>query len=302
MIDRSLILFTKLISKSHWLHVVLTRRTVDDLFSAFGKIWLIIAVTSFFFTNAKPYLSQNPYLLIGTMLSISLWVGRPRLTVSTRLKNCDIDLEIRVGSLFNLRGAYVVSTNTTFDTDINAGIISKNSLQGQLTSKFYSDDIAQLDSDLERLLRELAFEQLAEPRLGKSKRYPIGTTLKLNKEEKTFYLVAIANLNEHGTVETSFENIQESLSALWKKIESVGNVEPVIIPLVGSGRCRLKQSRTDFAKEIINSFIVACCDKKLCEKLIIVISPEDYRKYDIDLYQLNEYLKCKCTFPELISK
>jgi len=302
MIGRLTALFSDLLSRSHWLNVVLTRRTFENIFSAFGKIWLLIAVASFFFSAAKPYLSQNPYLLIGIMLLISIWVGRPKLSIRSNVNNCDMQIEIQVGNIFDFRGTYVISTNTTFDTDVSSGIISKNSLQGQFASKFYKDKVSELDSDLEELLSGLPFDELNDGRFGKKKRYPIGTVIQLKKSNKVFYLVAIANLNKHGSVESvGFEDIQKSLSKLWNKIEATGNIDPIVIPLLGSSRCRLKQSRTDFAKAIINSFALACIEKKLCEKLIIVISPQDYRKYAIDLHHLNEYLNCRCTFPELVS-
>ncbi|MDJ0619738.1 MAG: DUF6430 domain-containing protein [Calothrix sp. MO_192.B10] len=310
MICRFIVSFNDFLSKNHWVNVIFTRRTFDNIFSAFGKIWLLITVVSFFSPVAKDSLNQNPYFLVGIIILVSIWVSRPKLSVRSNVRNSDIHIEIQVGNIFDFRGTYVISTNTTFDTDVSSGIISKNSLQGQFASKFYKNKINELDSDLENLLNGLQFEKLNDDRLGKKKRYPLGTVIQLKKSNKgllkksktVFYLVAIANLNKHGSIESiSFEDIQESISELWKKIEATGNIDPIVIPLLGSSRCRLKQSRTDFAKVIINSFVLACRNKKICEKLIIVISPQDYRKYAIDLHHLNEYLNCRCTFPELVS-
>lgn len=302
MLSRLSLFFSDFFTRSHWLNIVLTRKTFDDTFAAFGKIWLLINVTSFFLPATKPYLSDNSYLLIGVIVAMTVWVSRPRLSVLSNVKNCDMQIEIQVGNLFDFRGACVIGTNSTFDVDTSTGVISPESLQGQFASRFYKNKFSELDADLERVLNGLGFDELNDGRAGKKQRYPLGTVAQLRKSNKIFYMVAIANLNSHGSIEnSSFDNIQHSLSELWKKVESTGNIDPLVIPLLGSLRCRLKQSRNDFVKEIINSYAVACIDKKLCEKLIIVISPQDYKKHEIDFEKLKSYLNCKCTFPELTS-
>jgi hypothetical protein len=300
MISRLSLAFSDFFTRRHWLNTILTRKTLDDTFAAFGKIWLLINVTSFFLPATKPYLSDNSYLLIGVIVAMAIWVSRPCLSVLSNVENCDMQIEIQVGNLFDFRGAYVIGTNSTFDVDTSTGVISPESLQGQFASRFYKNKFPELDADLESALNGFEFDELNDGRVGKKKKYPLGTVAQLRKSNKTFYLVAIANLNSHGSIEnSSFDNIQHSLSELWKKVNSNGNIDPLVIPLLGSLRCRLKQSRNDFAKEIINSYSAACLDKKICEKLIIVISPRDYRKHEIDFEKLRSYLNCKCTFPEL---
>jgi Domain of unknown function (DUF6430) len=302
MINRLSLVFSDFFTRSHWLNIILTKKTFDDVFAAVGKIWLLINVTSLFLPTTKPYLSDNLYLFIGVIFVMAIWVSRPRLSVINNVKNCDMQIEIQVGNLFDFRGAYVIGTNSTFDVDTSTGVISPESLQGQFSSRFYKNNFSELDADLERALNGLKYDELNDGRVGNKKRYPLGTVAQLKKSKKIFYMTAIANLNSHGSIEdSSFENIQHSLSELWKKVDSTGNIDPLVIPLLGSLRCRLKQSRNDFVKEIINSYAVACMDKKLCEKLIIVISPQDYRKHEIDFEKLKSYLNCKCTFPELTS-
>jgi Domain of unknown function (DUF6430) len=300
MISRLLLRFSDFFTRSHWVNIVLTRKTFDDSFASFSKIWLLINVASLPFPSTKPYLSENFYLFMGVIVVMAVWVSRPRLSVLSNVKNYDMQVEIQVGNLFDFSGAYVIGTNSTFEVDTSTGVISPDSLQGQFTSRFYKNKFSELDADLERALNGLLFDDLNDGRAGKKRRYPLGTVAQLRKSNKIFYMVAIADLNCHGSIEnSSFNNIQHSLSELWKKVESTGNIDPLVVPLLGSLRCRLKQSRNDFVKEIINSYAVACVDKKLCEKLIIVISSQDYKKHEIDFEKLKSYLNCKCTFPEL---
>lgn len=302
MLGKQVALFSNYLSKSYWLDVVLTSETRESIFSSLGKLWLLITVLTFFNPSIKSYLSQHSYFLIGIIVLVLVWVSRPRLSVYSNVKNCDLHIEIQVGSIFDFKGAYVISTNTTFDTDTNNGIISKNSLQGQIASRFYKNRINELDADLEHKLNRISFDDLNDDRNGKTRRYPLGTVIQLKKASKVFYWVAIADLNKQGSIEgLSFDDLQASIMNLWKKIETAGNIDPVIIPLLGSSRCRIQKPRTEFVKTIIDSFICACREKKLSEKLVIVISPQDYRKYSIDLHYLGKYLNYRCQFPELIS-
>ena len=189
MISRLSLVFSDFFTRGHWLNIVLTRKTFDDTFSAFGKIWLLINVTSFVLPTTKPYLSDNSYLLIVVIFAVVVWVSRPRLSVLSNVKNCDMQIEIQVGNLFDFRGACVIGTNSTFDVDTSTGVISPNSLQGQFASRLYKNKFSELDADLELALNGLEFDELNDGREGKKNRYPLGTVVQLRKSNKIFYMV-----------------------------------------------------------------------------------------------------------------
>ena len=225
----------------------------------------------------------------------TLWRRRPQISTSSKLSGRDIEIEIRVGNIFDISGAYVLSTNTTFDTDIDQGLIAEESIQGQFTRKYYQS-ISHLDHDLETALCDHSFETLSDQRQGKNRRYRIGTIVQLKPNNETIYLIAIADINEHGIAQSTFDNVKICLAEIWEYIGSRGDLQPIAIPLIGSGRARLTQKRDEITKEIIKSFIAACSTKKFCEKLTIVISPSDYDK--LDFYELGEFLNYICKYTE----
>ncbi|WP_334191165.1 macro domain-containing protein (plasmid) [Synechococcus elongatus PCC 11801] len=293
-----LLIVTEFFTKEHWLHTVFSRKTIDYFFSLLGKFWLAFNITSAVWPSIKSY-TYNYYLIVGFIIVTFLYASRPHLSIVSNVKNCDMKIEIHIGDIFDFSGAYVIPTNTTFDVDISTGIISSQSLQGQFASRLYNNNFQDLDNDLECALNGINYKELSDNRIGKKKKYPIGTIAQIRKSDKVFYMVAIANLNSYGAIENAgFADIQDSLLELWNKVGSAGNIDPLVIPLIGSLRCRLKEPRIEFVKEIVNSYSKACVNKKLCEKLIIVISTEDYKKHEIDTNQLEEYLNCKCKFPE----
>ena len=198
-------------------------------------------------------------------------------------------MELRVGDIFKLRGAKVISTNTTFETDLD-GVISHDSLQGKFTKEFY-DNVDHLDRDLEQALAGLMAT-------GKSRRgrpaWPIGTVVELKPKGTTVYMVAVAELNDHGVARGSKEHVLESLGRLWYFIGERGELDPVCIPILGTGRARAMARREDMVKEIVGSFVAACAERKFTERLTVVISSDDYIRYQMDLNELGCYVKHVC--------
>jgi len=284
-------------TKSYWRYSILSVETLKALLTGFGALWLTIEIITFFMPeNANEIRLNWKWFLIIGMVYV-LWVRRPVVSITERLSGRDVELEIRIGDIFDIKGARIISTNTTFDTKINLGKISEESLQGQFTKRFY-EDVRYLDNDLEEALKDEEIKHQLDRQNSKTKRYEMGTIAQVRPKDQTFYLVAIADMNENWVAVSNFENIKVCLAEVWNYIGSCGGMEPVVIPLIGSGYSRLPEKRDILAKEIIKSFIAACATKKFCEKFTLVISPEDYRKHNLNLDELGEYLQYICRYTE----
>lgn len=281
-------LFTSI---NYWKYIIYDRKTLETFFTGLGILWVIVSITDYFFST-QPI---TGWLFFSLTFLYVLWARQPQNFIIERLNGRDLEIKIIIGNIFEIPGARIISTNTTFDTRFG-NVIAKDSLQGQFTIKYYND-ISHLDYDLNKALEKIEHEEVSELKVEK-KKYPIGTIAKLRAKEENFYLVAIAHLNEHGATQTTFEDVKDCLVKIWKYIEDAGNMEPLVIPLIGSGRCRLTQTRNVLVKEIIKSFIAACSTRKLCEKLTIVISHYDYKNHNIDLHELGEYLRLQCKYTE----
>ena len=279
---------------TNWPHYLVVVRTACYFYSA---TWLVIEFFSHSVSSFETWSRGNIALLIGIFivglipvgLGRFLWICRGLLSVSRRLVDTDITIEIRVTNMFSLTGAYIVSTNTTFDTEISAGPISEASLQGQFTRRYY-DKIEHLDDDLTEALRGEHFT-LDNNKPRKKRCYRIGTVAKIRPSNQLAYFVAIADLNEHGTASSSLDNVRESLRSLWSYICYQGEFDPLVIPVMGTGRARIQVPRQVMVKEIIRSFVNArYAGSRFCEKLTIAILEEDYREKKIDLQELLHYI------------
>ena len=269
--------------------------------------WVVIEIVSHFVPKFGNWSRGNLWLLTAILIG-GLVVGfvqfalkcRKMLSVIQGLEGADVSIEIRVGDIFKMEGAFIISTNTTFDTDMSynprisdSHLIHPDSLQGQFTKRYY-DKVEHLDLELEDALKNEE-PTTVEESIGKSQCYEIGTVVKVHPRGQVAYLVAIADMDKNGKVSSHPEDVLKSLAKLWHYIRKQGGYDPLVIPVLGTGRARILVKREQMVSEIIRSFIAACAEEQFCEKLTVVISEDDYRKHNIDLQSLGKQLYVHAT-------
>lgn len=263
-----------------------------------------VRLTDFFFSNTSiPYMLQSNLRYYWWVLGIggifsTLYTCWPKLKASAKLNGRDVVINVEIGDIFTLEGAIIIGSNTTFDTRIDDGLISTNSVQGKFTQKYYNST-NQLDKDLSAGLRGMKSTKLEGKRKGKDKKYPIGSIISVNPKNRKAYFAAIADLNEHGVASGTFEDLKQSLAQLWEYMGEQGSKDqPLLIPVLGSGFSRISEPRERIIQEIIKSFIAACSEKTFCNSLTIVLNEKDVRDYHIDFKVISEYLHHVCKYTE----
>jgi len=280
-----------------WMKNLFSIQALTAVLSSFGVLWLVVEISTFFLSGTGwPDRIRQWWLYFGLVgLGAAAWECRPHLSVAAKLNGRDVTIEVAVGDLFDFTGAYIVGTNTTFDTRISRELISEKSVQGAFTRKFYGEE-TQLDRELTSGLVGIASTDLNGSRLGKARRYPIGTCVRLNPRTCTAYFLAIAEINEHGVASGNFNDLKESLAKLWVFIGERGLKESLVMPVLGTGFSRLRQTREEIIREIVQSFIAACSERTFADKLTIVITPHDMRKHGISLDELGCFLRHECHY------
>ena len=273
------------------------RTVITTAFSVYGVVWWTIKVLSYFHSAFEEWSQGNLSLLVsifflglGIGIVLFLWKCAKMLSVSHRLEGQDISIEIRVGDIFSVEGAFIISTNTAFDTDMSDGPISPETLQRQFTKEYYGGDVEHLNQALAKSLKSNE-HAVNEDKSEKKESLDIGRVAKVSSRQRVAYFVAIDKLNEDIGVESSLDNVKKSLASLWVYIGRQNVLDPLVIPVLGTGYSGIPISREQIIIEIISSFITACSQRKFCEKLTIVISESDYQQHNIDLEELGNYLR-----------
>ena len=276
----------------------------------FGAIWLLIEPLSDRLPQALKWVPGGNLAIFlaslgAALLAAVIWVWRESkalLSVTHELYGTDVLIEIRVDDIFKMEGAFIISTNTTFDTDMSfnpnisdSHLISPASLQGKFIEEYYGKGIHLLDLEIEKTLEDMEFTPVDNP-IGKTRCYEIGTVAKVHPKNHPHpvYLLTIANIDQKGKASSTPEDVLKSLTKLWQFISAQGGYGDLVIPVL-TGRARIQVKIEQMVMEIIKSFIAACSEEKFCRKLTVVISERDYINNSINLTELGRHLHVHAT-------
>jgi hypothetical protein len=293
-----------LFSKNYWYYIFSIKKTITAILSTIGVIWLLVESLSFFSTDlSNSFKSHWGWLSLFAIIWV-IYENRPVTEFCYKLHNRDIKIQISIANLFSFKGNLVIPVNTSFDTSFDHNLISQKSTQGQFTVKFFAEP-RYLDQDIQSsLANQPPYEQLPSKRVGNPYRYEIGKVIKLKLQNDRFaYLTAISNMNDSGVASTNFDNILTSLGMLWDFVTHHGELGDINIPIIGTGHGRLLENRETIIKAIVHSFISSTTTgKRFCDKLNIVIHPSDFKKHEIDIKRLKEFLRLTCEHYEFDTK
>lgn len=270
---------------------------INRLLWILGTIWLIISLIHFFINPSPIPQSSDIFwqVLFGSTVA-AIITTVPPLCFSEKIEDKDVAIKILIGDVFNQKGDIVLSTNSTFDTTFDNEFISPKSLQGQLSKREY-DKIEHLDQEIDEQLIVIDPILIHKRTKSKQNQYEIGTIIKLNHRSGfRSYWVAMADVNEHGKPCGKFENLQICLESLWRFMGEKGHMNRLILPILGSGRTGINESRFTILKEIIFSFVAFAKEQKITEELTICIHPSDIKQENIDIYDLKKYLNFQCRY------
>jgi len=188
-------------------------------------------------------------------------------------------LEIRIGDIFDASGAVMICTNTVFESDVAGGKIAPQSLQGQFTAKYFTGD--------QNTLIGIINEGLAE---FEGPPYPMGTTVPVNTHGKTFYFVAMAEFNDQGTAFSTPQAVEQAMKGLWEYVRSSGELQELVVPVIGTARGRINIPRKKMIEKISESFVNASVDSKFTDRLVIMVHPNDAKRFQVNLYDIKDHL------------
>nr|WP_255654555.1 macro domain-containing protein [Cohnella sp. REN36] len=222
-------------------------------------------------------------------------MSRPRLTRVVKRDDLDVTIRLTVDDLFRIKGfTAIIPVNTSFKHDhVDGGAVLI-----QYRDKYYPE-VAAFDRQLQASLLNEPTPNIVDIGTAQRKEYPIGTVVRLETPEAPFrsaYLIATAKLNEYNRAIPDRSDLQTGLKAIWSYIALRGRKEPLVIPIVGSGRHRITANRLELLDDIVTSFLAAVERNKFTEQLTIVIHPSAFLRNAYSMDEMEEYIRFRCKF------
>ena len=282
--------FKSIATFSFWRYAILSGEAFAKILAVVGFQYVLMDMADFFSIYTKDRYSHYAVLLMAALaVGWVLVTRRPIIRFSYKLPGKDLTVEVQIGDLFDGANDVIVSTNTTFDTDMAGGLIDTDSIQGQVATKFFNANTAEIDRQLDLDLSGLQGMPRADAK-GKNVEYPIGTVARVKSHNRTFYFVAMSRLNTQGNASSSPRNIEDALEATWTFVRTNGSLRNLSIPLMGTGRGRTGIPRKKMVERIAQSFVDGAKDQIFSNRLSIVIRPQDAEDSVINLYEIRDYL------------
>lgn len=282
--------FESITTRAYWRYALFSAEAVGKFLGVVGVLYLCVDLADAFNIYKKDRHSYYGLIILVLLaLGYVLSTRRPVSRVSYKIPQKDFAVEVLIGDLFKIPGEVIISTSSTFDTDMASGLIAVGSLQGQLATNYFNGQTAEIDRQIELSLANENFIA-NEKRPGKKKEYPIGTVARVSSHSKNFYLVAMSHMDENRNAHSDLKMVDEALGKLWVNLSSKAEVGDIVMPLMGTGRGRVAYPRKKMIERIAQSFTDACSERAFSNKLIIVVRPEDASKFSLNLFQVRDYL------------
>lgn len=282
--------FESIRTRAYWRYALFSGEALGKFFAVVGLLYLCVDLADTFNIYKKDqYSYYGLVILVVLALIYVLSTRRPLSRIRYKIPQKDFAVEVLIGDLFKIPGEVIISTSSTFDTDMSSGLISVTSLQGQLATNYFNGQTTEIDRQIETSLSREQFT-INDKRPGKKKEYPIGTVARVSAHSKNFYLVAMSHMDENGNASSDLKMIDEALEKLWLNLTSKAEIGDIVMPLMGTGRGRVAYPRKKMIERIAQSFTDACNQRAFSNKLIIVVRPEDASKFSLNLFQVRDYL------------
>lgn len=252
-----------------------------------------------FFVNDESWsdeIRKRWWLFLASGFLYGVFSAWPRLTKTGQIRDMDVEVCVAVRDVFRGKEHLIVSCKSTFDTDIEQGVISGESVQGQFTKKFFPN-LDSLNVAIERELRNVEAESTlsqADRPVGKRTKYGLGTTVAVRTNGRHAYLVAVAHLNRNHVAGVENEAFLDMLPKMWTSIREKSEYGSLCCPIIGAGASRVNIPRNDLVKHLVRSFIAASIEGKFAEKLVIAIPYSDFSQGKISLDEIGEFLQAEC--------
>ncbi|WP_147268702.1 macro domain-containing protein [Sphaerisporangium album] len=263
--------------------------------AAFGIASAIVQLTSALWApkDGFPYPGWMATAIGFMSLCYGVIRARPRKHIVQSFSHPDVTIEIRIGDIFEQDAHLAIGASDTFDTDTTDDlIISSKSVIGQCLKRVFSGDRRRMDAEIRAALRSVS-PVAAEPtgaKLGKLKRYSIGTVAVLGGPERRIFAVAYSIMGNDLISRSTVNYLWQALDQVWLAMQIHGQRETIAIPLIGTEFARINSvNREIVARMIILSFMARSRDDPVCKRLLVIVDPKDSDR--VNMFELEAYLK-----------
>lgn len=196
-------------------------------------------------------------------------------------------VEIKKGDLFEQQenSLVAISFNEYFDTSVDNVLIAERTINGQfLKNKVH--DISEFENFLDDKLCSVESSTEKSKKIGKNKKYELGTTVIYNNR---YLITAFSKFDKSNRAVLTIDEYISFLMNFWKKVDEIYALRSVAIPIFGSGITRIEENNPipdeDLLRIILWTFKLSSMRFNHKDSKLSIIIHENNIK-NIDLFKI----------------
>lgn len=258
----------------HW------RELTRSILGSFGAIFLLLEAYEVL-TDGNIQMPFLCFLAVGVLPGLVLFFvdgyllsGFLKREVQVPNPSNDTKITVKFGDLFAETGWKAIGVNDFFDSMVDEDLVSSRSLHGFVLNNYWAGDRRNWDKQISGSLRKTTGQTESRSK-GNRTRYPIGTTARACSETQKFLFVALARTDAQSNVTTAnAEMLICAVRGMVAEARAACSMEPLVIPLMGSGMSRVSVKGSILVDLIITAVLEESRRGRVTGEIIIVL-PED---------------------------
>lgn len=186
----------------------------------------------------------------------------------------DTRILIKFGNLFAEDGWKAIGVNDFFDSIVDEDLVSSQSLHGYVLKTYWHENRSDWDKQISSSLRHQ--EGVRERRSkGNQLRYEIGATGRACAKDQKFLFVALGKTNATDNVTSAnAELLIKAVRGMVCEARAACSLEPLIIPLMGSGLARVGIKNSVLVDLIVTAVLEESRNGRVTNEIKIVLPEE----------------------------
>lgn len=258
----------------HW------RELVRSLLGSFGAIFLALEAFEVL-TDGNIKMPFALFIVVGVLPGAAFFLldgyrfnGFLRREVEIPNPSNDTKITVKFGDLFAESGWKAIGTNDFFDSIVDEDLVSSKSLHGYVLNEYWPGNRHDWEKQVSASLRNRRGQRESRSK-GNRLRYSIGTTVRACTDEQKFLFVALGETNSPDNVTSAnAEMLIRAVRGMIAEARAACSMEPLIIPLMGSGLARVGIKNSVLVDLIITAVLEESRRGRVTSEIKIVL-PED---------------------------
>jgi hypothetical protein len=271
--------------------VGIQRRWWDGLrngLATIGGVWALTEMTIAALPAAKTALEAQggDYLWFMTALFAAAFIGNvfEPTHVTFKVPATDTKITLKYGDIFAENANLLIGVNEYFDGELGVPV-AKSTVHGQFIVRNFGGSSTAFRAAVDPALAATGAQPTVTARaIHPNEAYPIGTTIKLPNGPHSTFLMAMARTDPTTSKASSdVPTLWTALKCSFDAIHTLGNGEPLAMPLFGNGQSGIKLEPQHLLRLLILALVDFATNSaaRLPKQVAIVLHHSCFSELDI---------------------